>query len=464
MARPLLVRPARGGVAVERLRAPVHDAALDSTSDGGAREGQGFNDGSRIEAPRAGRSAGRSLSWHGRGRGFKSHPVHTRYGSERLSFGRRLPLLMPRRGEGRWHELLEDPDVKRWYDNLARGSNATADNYYRVLGRFLAANDLTAKGFLRLRSTQRENLVADHISALLNVNKAASYVEVTKKAVSSWLDWNGMKMVRKIRIPGAGRRPSLREAHIPSQEELRQVLNIADARARTATALIAFSGLRPEALGTYRGDDGLRLRDFVEAKVTQNQLICKPVPTKIEVPERLSKTGRAYFTFLGSEGCEYLNAYLRERAEAGETITGASPLITPRKVDKPFMRTINIGDLLRKPMRAAGLKEPPYIWRSYFASRAMLAESRGFSRDYRLFVMGHKGDIQHVYSLHKKIPPDAVESIRRGYRAALDLIQTTKSVDRENEIKILFSREMLVLAGLSEGELDGMDVDSLSDA
>src|SRR5207244_10991528 len=27
-------------------------------------------------ALRAGRSAGRSLSWHGRGRGFKSHPVH----------------------------------------------------------------------------------------------------------------------------------------------------------------------------------------------------------------------------------------------------------------------------------------------------------------------------------------------------------------------------------------------------
>src|SRR2546422_5832862 len=28
-------------------------------------------------ASRAGRSAGRSLSWHGRGRGFKSHPVHS---------------------------------------------------------------------------------------------------------------------------------------------------------------------------------------------------------------------------------------------------------------------------------------------------------------------------------------------------------------------------------------------------
>src|SRR5207249_5351290 len=189
---------------------------------------------------------------------------------------------MPRRGEGKWHELLEDPDIKRWYDNLARGSQATAENYYRVLGRFLAANGLTAKAFLRLKSTQRENLVADHISALLNANKAASYVEVTKKAVSSWLDWNGMRMVRKIRIPGAGRRPSLREAHIPSQEELRQVLNVADARARTAIALIAFSGLRPEALGSCLGDAGLRLRGFGEARGGASRLICEPCGANIE--------------------------------------------------------------------------------------------------------------------------------------------------------------------------------------
>ena len=32
----------------------------------------------QYSASRAGRSAGRSLSWHGRGRGFKSHPVHFR--------------------------------------------------------------------------------------------------------------------------------------------------------------------------------------------------------------------------------------------------------------------------------------------------------------------------------------------------------------------------------------------------
>ncbi len=371
---------------------------------------------------------------------------------------------MPRKGDGKWLGLLEDRDVKRWYDNLARGSRATADNYLRVLGRFLAANDLTAQGLLKLKAKPREDLLADHISSLLDANKASSYVEVTKKAVASWLDWNGMSLTRKIRIPNAGRRPSLRDAHIPSQEELRRVLNVADARARTAIALIAFSGLRPEVLGTYLGDDGVRLHDFVDATVARDRLTFKPVPTKIEIPERLSKTGRPYFTFLGPEGCEYLNAYVRERAEAGETITSASPLITPRKVDKPFMRTINVGDLVRKPMRAAGLKEPPYIWRSYFASRAMLAESRGFSRDYRMFVMGHKGDIQHVYSLHKKIPPDAVEAIRRGYRSALDFLETTKSADRQGELKGLFRRQILIVAGLTEEEVDKMDLVGMSDA
>ena len=40
--------------------------------------------GLEYSASRAGRSAGRSLSWHGRGRGFKSHPVHSR--SSRGSF------------------------------------------------------------------------------------------------------------------------------------------------------------------------------------------------------------------------------------------------------------------------------------------------------------------------------------------------------------------------------------------
>src|SRR3990172_4796301 len=107
-------------------------------------------------------------------------------------------------------------------------------------------------------------------------------------SVASWLVWNGLRITRKIRVPGASRRPALRDAHIPTQEELRRVLNVAGPKARTATALMAFSGMRPETMGTYLGDDGLRIGDLVEASVDGGVLTFRTVPTMILVPERLS--------------------------------------------------------------------------------------------------------------------------------------------------------------------------------
>src|SRR6266571_9200237 len=56
-------------------------AKIDST----AKAKETLIEGPGYGASRAGRSAGRSLSWHGRGRGFKSHPVHTYNGSKLLS-------------------------------------------------------------------------------------------------------------------------------------------------------------------------------------------------------------------------------------------------------------------------------------------------------------------------------------------------------------------------------------------
>src|SRR6266545_3795287 len=131
---------------------------------------------------------------------------------------------MPEKGKGKWQALLADKDVKRWFDNLARGSRATADNYVRVLGRFLNADGLTPDGFVKLPAKRRDDVLSDRITAMLDAGKAASYVEVTKKAAVSWLDWNGLKLTRKIKISGSSSRPSLRDAHIPSQDELRQVL------------------------------------------------------------------------------------------------------------------------------------------------------------------------------------------------------------------------------------------------
>ena len=371
---------------------------------------------------------------------------------------------MPKKGESPRFEIKKDKDVERWYKNRARGSMATADNYTRVLSRFCEHHGTTPKGFIAMKNKDRTDLVSDYIDELISQKKAPSYVGVYYKVLKSWLEFNGKELGRKITIPNANRRPTLENVTIPSQDQLRRVLNIANARERTAIAFIAFSGLRPEVLGSYKGDDGLRFCDLPEIKVKDGQMEIKETPIMVKVPERLSKVGHSYFTFLGPEGCEYLSAYVQERKALWEHITLDSPVIVPKGYRaKQFIQTINIGDLIRKPMRRAGVSGPPYIFRSYFASRAMLAESNGLLRDYRVFFMGHKGDIEHVYSLHKQVPPDTVEAMRKGYEAALQYLETIPKASKDDSVKELITF-LLTDRGLSEEDIEKMGLEEKTSA
>jgi hypothetical protein len=63
---------------------------------------------------------------------------------------------------------------------------------------------------------------------------------------------------------------------------------------------------------------------------------------------------------------------------------------------KHFIRSTNVGDVIRDGIRKAGFPWRHYVLRSYFDTEMMLAESKGLVlRDYRQFWMGHKGDIEH---------------------------------------------------------------------
>jgi len=48
---------------------------------------------------------------------------------------------------GRHRRLLENPDVRRWYDNLARGSPVTADVRLRRLGVYCEIANTTPEEF-----------------------------------------------------------------------------------------------------------------------------------------------------------------------------------------------------------------------------------------------------------------------------------------------------------------------------
>jgi hypothetical protein len=359
--------------------------------------------------------------------------------------------------EKKYAELLKDKELRRWYDNVARGSVITADIYLRRLGGFCKDYKQTPKGLLKMKEKELYNLLLDAVSDLEQKGYAGSYQQSILKAVKSWLNFNGKTITRKIKIKGAYETPSLAKERVPTQPELKKIFLAGNNQQRVACSLLAHSGLRIQVLGNYKGIGGLKLGDLPGLKVEDKSIEFEQIPLRIVVRPELSKAGHLYFTFLSQEGCNYLKDYLEERLRKGEKLNEDSPLITPKIPKRPFITSIKVGDLIRKALRKAGFEWRPYVLRSYFDTQLMLAESKGYClRDYRTFFMGHKGDIEHTYTTNKgKLPPNIIEDMRGAYKKSQEFLQTEVTIPREKEIKDIFKKEFLRMSGFSEKETKG---------
>jgi hypothetical protein len=361
---------------------------------------------------------------------------------------------------------MEDVDVRRWYDNVARGSLVTADVYLRRLGSFCKGFTMTPKDLTSLGPGDLFNLMLDYVSLMERGGYAGSYIESTLKAVKSWLAHNGIEIRRKIKIKGVRDTPSLRDERVPTRDELRRIFLSGDKKARVACILVAHSGLRIKTLGNYEGQDGLRIKDLPEMRVKGDSVDFEQIPALVIVRKELSKTRHQYFTFLSEEGCEYLKDYLEERIREGEQITQDSSIITPKLRMKPFIRAVNIGDIIRRAIRGAGFSWRPYVLRSYFDTQLMLAESKGLVlRDYRQFWMGHKGDIENRYTTNKqRLPETVIEDMREAYRRSQEFLQTTEREETsEEKLRESFRKQLLLVAGFSQEEIGKMDLSSIGD-
>jgi hypothetical protein len=342
---------------------------------------------------------------------------------------------MAKKGRGsRFTKLLDDPEVRRWYENNARGSVVTADVYLRRLGNFCEAHSSTPKKFAARSEKEIYGVLLDYVSKLEKEGKSGSYISSIMKALKSWLAFNDKEVKRKIKIRGADATPTLKDERIPTPRELKSILMSGDKKTRVACVLVAHSGFRLQSLGTYLGDNGLRVGDFPELRIDGDHIDFSEVPAMIVVRPELSKAGHKYITFLSEEGCDYLKEYLEERMRAGEELSNRSSIVRPKTAAKDFISTTNIGDTIRHAIRKAGFSWRPYVLRSYFDTQLMLAESKGhLLRDYRTLWMGHKGDIEHIQEFLQTKEPKRPE---------------------EEELKRMFRGELLRMAGYDDNEME----------
>jgi len=339
--------------------------------------------------------------------------------------------------KSKWYPLYqEDEDFKLWFDNLARGSPSTAIEYAKILNRYINLKNTTLNQLtdtIKSNQDQFEKQVMGFVGELEQKEYAPEYIKNYVKILTSWAKWNGVTLNRKIKISNRNHTPTLVDEKVPTIEQVADIRSNASARGRIAVGATAYSGLRPEVLGHGRYEDGLKLGDLPELDIETLEFTI--IPPQVVVRRELSKAGHTYRTFLPPSTCRDIQAYLKRRRDQGEILTLDSPLAavasSHRQKGQHKVQGRTSGHIvsavvsrdIRKAMRPT-YNWRPYVLRSYFSTRLLLAVSNGvIPNNYRVYWMGHTGDMSAHYSSNKAVlPDDLIENMRAAYKRCMSYL------------------------------------------
>ena len=371
--------------------------------------------------------------------------------------------------------LLEDRNVRRWNENGRAKSVITAEVYLRTLGLYCRMNKLSPGDILvKAKSGDLYFSFMDFVRNLEKLGKAGSYIARFKRVLRSWTKFNGINANLSVNIKDEGRTPTIENERIPSKDELSKILRESSPRGRVEISLMAFSGLRPESLGNFEGNDGLMMGDLTELKILSDHVEFdqNDIPSMVRVRANLSKAKHQYFSFVGPEGIRYIKEYLDARIRAGDTLNEDSPLldfdwpdargIRPKHKN---VRTVLVSRDIREAVRKAGFSWRPYVLRAYHSTALDIAENKGLiSHNWREFFSGHKGDISARYSTAKgRLPRDMIEEMRTTYRKCLPFLETIESEKSEEEEQRFAQKHILRAVGYSKEEIDKIDLNEITD-
>lgn len=382
---------------------------------------------------------------------------------------------MPKKA--RWYPLYtNNDDFKYWFDNLARGSPSTAIEYAKVLNRYIKLNKTTINALtetIKTDSDQFEKQLMGFIGKLEQKGYAPAYINNYLKIVTSWSSWHGVTPVRKIKISNKNLTPTLVNEQVPTIVQVNEIRANASTRGRICIGAVAYSGLRPEVLGHQRFEDGLKLGDLPELDI--ETLEFRNIPALVIVRQELSKAGHIYRSFFPANLCRDIEAYLKRRRDQGEKLTKDSALVAVAGSHRDKGQRVALGRSsghivaaivsrdIRKAMRPT-YDWRPYVLRSYFSTRLLLAVSNGdLNNNYRVYWMGHKGDMSAHYSSNKSVlPVDLVENMRAAFqRCSPYLVGGGDSEESLRRKMLLDTARMLGLDGSKveaiEAVLDSVD-------
>jgi hypothetical protein len=106
-------------------------------------------------------------------------------------------------------------------------------------------NSTTAGQLLPLESKGNFNLLCDTITKLERKGNKGSYIDGIRKAVLSWLRFNGIVLPTRVLVKDAKRNHVTTK--MPEPSEVLETLAAATVRTKVSVSLVAYSGLRLES-------------------------------------------------------------------------------------------------------------------------------------------------------------------------------------------------------------------------
>ena len=361
---------------------------------------------------------------------------------------------------GRHRSLLENPKVRSWYDARCLRSRLSADAYVRKLGFLLERLGTDAEAVVTLARENPDELrdrLVRYASEQKRAGRLDTYVLKSFDGLRSYLEHRRVRFEDFPKLSPI-RGASLRSERVPTPEELGRVLEKLSLRGRVIALLMAHSGLRPGVVGSYGGENGLRLGDLVDLKLGGRPAF-REVPFAVRVPAELSKTRVEYVTFGTRQLSTALLAYLESRRERGEKLSAESPVVVAgetrgvakvsregARFGRGFLTTKAVVEELRDALKSSapeGVRWRPYVARSYCSTRLLLAEGDlRISRDLREAILGHDGGVASRYNVGKRWGSELMEEARHEYGRASSFLETTRS---KEEPDILRQAKLLVL-------------------
>jgi hypothetical protein len=388
----------------------------------------------------------------------------------RFKFGHETPCmkkfkLPPPAALSRLERVLVDPAVTLWHTNLAEGSRLTADIYARRLHRFCEEFNTDPKALAAMNEKEAYALLIQAVKHYRARGRPGSTIVGYLKPIISWLQFNDVKVTKKVRVDGANQTPTLQDERAPEPHELASIWRFCDERKAAAISLLAFAGPRPRVLGNYGGTDALRLKDLPELKCdsASKTVTATQLPMRVVVRAELSKMGHQYESFLCEEGYKYLEAYLMKRMRSGEVLGPESPVIAGDFGATVTTKTVCL--MVKKTFKHAGFKWRPYILRRWFSTRMDIAAAKaenGLREGWIKFFFGHRGDIEAQYRHSKGLNPTQLETMREAYRRASYLLQTVETQRSPDMLQREFRAAALMSVGYTNGDLEGLDFGALT--